>query len=86
VTRKSRHRRGTAREEAWPTVRPASWFGSDDPHRERGAGRADSGAAGPEDLGVRRRYNGRVHPGAGYPAGVPRDSGRGTPGATTRPE
>jgi hypothetical protein len=33
----------------------------------------------------RRRYNGRVHPGAGYPAGVPRDSGRGTPRAMTGP-
>jgi hypothetical protein len=40
-------------------------------------------AAGPEGLGVRRRYNGRVHPGARYPAGAPRDSGRGTPCATT---
>jgi hypothetical protein len=27
------------------------------------AGKADSGAAAPEDMGVRRRYNGRVHPG-----------------------
>jgi hypothetical protein len=66
--RKTRHRRGTAREEAWLTVRPASWVGTDDPRRERGAGRANCGAAGPKDLGVRRLDKGRVRPGAGYPA------------------
>jgi hypothetical protein len=33
----------------------------------------------------RRRYNGRVHPGAGYPAGVPHDSGSGMPWAMTGP-
>jgi hypothetical protein len=53
------------------------------PRRERGAERADSEAARSEYLGVRRRYNGRPHPGAGYPAALPRDSGRGTPCATT---
>jgi hypothetical protein len=36
-------------------------------------------------LGVRRRYNGLVHPGAGYPAGLRRVSGLRTPCATTRP-
>jgi hypothetical protein len=60
-----------------------SWFGTDDPRRERSAERADSGTARSEYLGVRRRCKGRVHPGAGYPAGLPRDSGRGTPWATT---
>jgi hypothetical protein len=29
-----------------------------------------TGAADPEDLGVCRRCNGRVHPGTGYPAGL----------------
>jgi hypothetical protein len=47
--------------------------------RERGAERADSGKARSEYLGVRRRCKGRVHPGAGYLAGLPRDSGRGMP-------
>jgi hypothetical protein len=56
---KARYRRGTAREEAWPTVRPASGFGTndprrkrdangfgtDDPRRERGAERVDWGSA-----------------------------------------
>jgi hypothetical protein len=45
--------------------------------------RADSGAACSEYLGVRRQCKGRVHPGAGYPTGLPRDSGRGTPWVTT---
>jgi hypothetical protein len=63
--RMARHRRGTAREEAWPIVRLASGFETVDPRRERGAERADSGAARSEYLGVRRRCNGRVHPGAG---------------------
>jgi hypothetical protein len=45
--------------------RGASGFGTDDPRRERGAERADSEAERSEYLGVRRRYNGRVHPGAG---------------------
>jgi hypothetical protein len=84
--RKARHRRGTAREEVWPTVRPASGVGTDDSHRERDTGTADSGAAGPEDLSVRRRYNGRVLPGAGYPAGLRPVSERETPCATTGPE
>jgi hypothetical protein len=53
-SRKARHRRGTARKEAWPTVRPASGVGTDDHHRERDTGTADSGVAGPEDLSVRR--------------------------------
>jgi hypothetical protein len=48
--------------------------------RERGA---DSETARSEYLGVRRRCKGRVHPGAGYPAGLPRDSGRGMSWATT---
>jgi hypothetical protein len=43
VTRKARHRRGTATEEAWPTVRPASGFETDDPRCERGAGRVGTG-------------------------------------------
>jgi hypothetical protein len=64
-------------------VRLASWFGTDNPRRERGAEKADSGTARSEYLGVRRRYKGRIHPGAGYPAGLPRDSGRGMPWATT---
>jgi hypothetical protein len=34
-------------------------------------------------LGVHRRCKGRVHPRAGYPEGLPRDSGRGMPWATT---
>jgi hypothetical protein len=51
--------------------------------RERGAVRADSGTAHSEYLGVRWRCKGRVHPGAGYPAGLPRNSGRGIPWATT---
>jgi hypothetical protein len=38
-----------------------------------------------ENLGVCRRYNGRVHPGARYPAGLRHVSGRGTPRATTGP-
>jgi hypothetical protein len=77
--RKARHRRGTARDEAWPTVRLASEFGTDDPRRNRsasgygtddprresGAGRADFGAVRFKYLGVRRRYNGRVNPGVG---------------------
>jgi hypothetical protein len=63
--------------------RRASWFGTYDPRRERGAERADSGTARSEYLGVRRRCKGRVHPGAGYPAGLPRDSGHGMPWATT---
>jgi hypothetical protein len=37
------------------TVRLASGFGMDDPRRERGAERADSGAVRSEYLGVRRR-------------------------------
>jgi hypothetical protein len=82
---KAIHRRVTAREEAWPTVRPASGFGMDDPHRQRGAGRAESGAAGPEGMGVRCRYNGRVHPRAGYSGGLRRVSERGTPCTTTGP-
>jgi hypothetical protein len=41
--REARHCRGTAREEAWLTVHPASRFGTDDPRRERGTGRAASG-------------------------------------------
>jgi hypothetical protein len=61
-------------------VRLASWFGTDDPRRERGA---DSGTARSEYLGVHRRCKGRVHPGAGYPAGLTRDSGLGMPWATT---
>jgi hypothetical protein len=64
-------------------VRFVSWFGTDDPRRERGAERAVSGAARSEYLDSCRRYNGRVHPGAGYPAGLPHDSGRGAPWATT---
>jgi hypothetical protein len=64
-------------------VRLASWFGTDDPRRERGAERADSGTAHSEYLGVNRQCKGRVHPGAGYPAGLPRDSGHGMPWATT---
>jgi hypothetical protein len=40
--REARHH-GTVREEAWPTVRPASGFGTDYPYRERGAGRVGSG-------------------------------------------
>jgi hypothetical protein len=63
--------------------RRASWFVTDDPRRERGAERADSGTARSEYLGVRRRCKGRVHPGAGYPVGLPRDSGRGMPWATS---
>jgi hypothetical protein len=63
--------------------RRASWFGTVDPRRERGAERADSGTARSEYLDVRRRCKGRVHPGAGYPEGLPRDSGRGMPRATT---
>jgi hypothetical protein len=55
----------------------------DDTRRERSAEGADSGAARSEYLGVRRRCKGRVRPGAGYPAGLPRDSGRGMPWATT---
>jgi hypothetical protein len=35
-------------------VLPASGFGTDDPRRERGASRADSGVMGREDLGVCR--------------------------------
>jgi hypothetical protein len=66
-------------------VRPANGFGTEDHRRERGANRVGSRVAGPEDLGARRRYNGRVHPGAGHPAGVPRDSGRGTPCAAAWP-
>jgi hypothetical protein len=60
--------------------RHASWFGTDDPRCERSVERverADSETARSEYLGVRRRCKGRVHPGAGYPAGLPRDSGRG---------
>jgi hypothetical protein len=64
-------------------VRLARWVGTDDPRRERGAARADSETACSEYLGVRRRWKGRVHPGAGYPEGLPRDSGRGMPWATT---
>jgi hypothetical protein len=41
----------------------ASGFGTDEARCERGAGRADSRVAGPEDLGVRRRCKGRVHHG-----------------------
>jgi hypothetical protein len=63
--------------------RRASWFVTDDPRRERGAERADSGTACSEYLGVRRRCKRKFNPGAGYPAGLPRDSGRGTPWATT---
>jgi hypothetical protein len=55
----------------------------DDPRRERGAERADSETARSEYLGVRRRCKGRVHPGAGYTKGLPRDSGRRMPWATT---
>jgi hypothetical protein len=51
--------------------------------RERGAERADSETARSEYLGVRRRCKGRVHPGAGYPEGLPCDSGRGMPWDTT---
>jgi hypothetical protein len=51
--------------------------------RERGAEKADTGTARSEYLGVRRRCKRRVHPGAGYPAGLPRDSGRGMLCATT---
>jgi hypothetical protein len=54
----------------------------DDPRRERGAERADSETARSEYLDVCRRCKGRVHPGAGYPVGLPRDSGRGMPWAT----
>jgi hypothetical protein len=61
----------------------ASWFGTDDSRRERGAESADSETARSEYLGVRRGCKGRVHPGPGYPAGLPRDSGRGMPWATT---
>jgi hypothetical protein len=48
-----------------------------------GAERADSETALSEYLGVRRRCKGRVYPGAGYTAGLPRDSGRGMPWVTT---
>jgi hypothetical protein len=63
--------------------RRASSLGTDDPRRERGAERANSETARSEYLDVRRRCKGRVHPGAGYPAGLPRDNGRGMPWATT---
>jgi hypothetical protein len=63
--------------------RRASWFRTDDPRRERGAERADSETARSEYLGVRRRCKGRVHPGAGYTTGLPRDGGRGMPWAST---
>jgi hypothetical protein len=63
--------------------RRSSWFGTDDPLRERGAERADSVTARSEYLGFRRRCKRRVHPGAGYPAGLTRDSGRWMPWATT---
>jgi hypothetical protein len=59
-----------AREEAGPTVRSVSGVRRDDPGRERGAGRADSGAKPSEDLGVRRQYHRRVYPGAVYPTGL----------------
>jgi hypothetical protein len=36
-------------------------------------------------LSVCRRYKGRVHPGVGYLADIPRDSGLGKPGATSGP-
>jgi hypothetical protein len=57
-------------------------------HATRGRGyialtHSYSGTARSEYLGVRRRCKGRVHPGAGYPEGLPRDSGRGMPWATT---
>jgi hypothetical protein len=77
-------------------VRLASWFGTDDPvvkDAQVGSGRTipvvrealrglTLETARSEYLGVRRRCKGRVHPGAGYPAGLPRDSGRGMPWAT----
>jgi hypothetical protein len=63
--------------------RRTSWFGTDDTRRERGAERADSETGRSEYLGVLRRCKGRVHPGAGYPSGLPRDSGRGMPWDTT---
>jgi hypothetical protein len=66
-------------------VHPASGFGMGDSRHKTGAGIADSEAVGPEDLGFRHRYNGRVHPGTGYPAGLRRVCGRGTPCATTGP-
>jgi hypothetical protein len=53
-------------------VRLASGFGTDDPRPELGTGIADSGAEGRPDLGS-------VHAVDGHHAGVPRDSGRGTP-------
>jgi hypothetical protein len=56
------------------TVRLASWFGTDDPRRERGAERTDSGTARSEYLGIS---------GAGNPAGLPRDSGCGMQWTTT---
>jgi hypothetical protein len=66
-------------------VRSASDVRTDDPRRERGTGRAESGVAGPENSGVCCRYNERVHPWAGKPAGLRRVSGHGTPCATTGP-
>jgi hypothetical protein len=76
------HRRGTARKETEPTVRSADCLGGDHPRREVGTGRVDSWEARSEDLGVRRRYHGRAHPGAGCPAGLRRVSGRRAPRAT----
>jgi hypothetical protein len=36
-------------------------------------------------LDVRRRHDRRIHPGAEYPAGLRRVSGRGAPRAKTEP-